>query len=221
MKRFIMLLIVLTCVTVSQAAEKASQYTALKALKVAANTVPQNVRNQLVRIVGENGSLHPSTWQVVFYDPSADMDLRIITVSRGEIVTNEEPWAMLENVNLSSCMNLRDVKLDSKEVINGVHKLCYENKIPVYFMDVRLAKLQKGNVTPLWECVIKNARNNSLGTIWISAKTGKILQTEDIELTPQSKLRAEKSFGQSFVDSFLGLGANMEEFFTGDRTVDN
>lgn len=220
MKRIILLFVVVACVNVSFAAEKASQYSAMKALKVAANSMPQNVRNQLIRITGEHGSLHPVTWQVVFYDDSASMDMRVVTVSRGEILTNEEPWAMLENINLSSCMNLHDIKLDSKDVISVIHKLCYENKIPVYFMDVRLEKLQKGNVTPLWECVLKNARNNTIGTIWVSAKTGKILETEDIELTPDSKLRAEKSFGQSFVDSFLGLGGNMEEFFTGERTVD-
>ncbi len=220
MKRIILLLIVLVCANVSFGAEKASQYSALKALKIAANTVPQNVRNQLVRIVGEEGRLHPVTWNVVFYDDSADMDMRVITITRGEILTNEQPWAMLEQVNLSTCMNLRDVKLDSKDVINTIHKLCYENKIPVYIMDARLEKLQQGNVTPLWECVLKNARNNTIGTIWVSAKTGKILKTEDLELTPESKLRAEKSFGQGFVDTFLGLGGNMEEFFTGERTVD-
>ena len=221
MKRIVLLLIVVVCANVSFAAEKASQYSAMKALKVAANAVPQNVRNQLVRIVGEEGRLHPMTWQVVFYDDSASMDMRIITISRGEVLTNETPWSMLEQTNLAGCMNLRDIKLDSKDVINTVHKLCYENKIPVYVMDARLEKLQHGNVTPLWECVLKNARDNVIGTIWVSAKTGKILKTEDIELTPESKLRAEKSFGQSFVDSFLGLGGNMEEFFTGERTVDN
>ena len=221
MKRIVLLLIVVVCANVSFAAEKASQYSAMKALKVAANAVPQNVRNQLVRIVGEEGRLHPMTWQVVFYDDSASMDMRIITISRGEVLTNETPWSMLEQTNLAGCMNLRDIKLDSKDVINTVHKLCYENKIPVYVMDARLEKLQHGNVTPLWECVLKNARDNVIGTIWVSAKTGKILKTEDIELTPESKLRAEKSFGQSFVDSFLSLGGNMEEFFTGERTVDN
>jgi len=221
MKKTALILTLLILAGTAHAAEKASQYSALKALKTAANSMPQNIRGQVVRIVGEHGSLHPITWQVVFYDPTADMDMRIITVSRGEVLTNEEPWAMLENLNPSSCMNLRDIKLDSKDVINVVHKLAYENKIPLYFMDVRLEKLQDANVTPLWECVLKNARNNTLGTLWVSAKTGKILKSEDLVLTPESKLRAEKSFGQSFVDSFLGLGGNMEEFFTGDRTVDN
>jgi hypothetical protein len=88
-------------------------------------------------------------------------------------------------------------------------------------MDVTLEKLQHGNVTPLWECVLKNARDNEVGTIWVSAKTGKILKTDGVELTADSKLRAEKSFGQSFSDTFLGLGGNMQEFFTGERTVDN
>lgn len=221
MKKTLLFLILIICANAAFAAEKASQYSALKALKVAANSVPQNVRNQLVRIVGEEGKLHPVTWQVVFYDDSASMDMRVITVSRGEILTNEDPLSIFESTNLSACINLSDIKLDSKDVVNTIHKLAYENKIPVYAMDVRLEKLQHGNVTPLWEIVLKNARDNEVGTIWVSAKSGKILKTDGVELTPESKLRAEKSFGQSFTDTFLGLGGNMQEFFTGERTVDN
>jgi hypothetical protein len=221
MKRTLLLLVLFVCANASFAAEKASQYSALKALKTASATVPQNVQNQVVRITGENGSLHPITWQIYYYDQSADMDLRVITVSRGEVITNEEPWAVFDNVNLASCINLRDVKLDSKQVINVIHKLCYENKIGVWFIDCTLEKLQKGSVTPLWELVLKNRRNNAIGTIWVSAKTGKILKTEDLELTPESKLRAEKGFGQSFVDTFLGIGGKIEEGITGERTVDD
>jgi hypothetical protein len=214
-------LVLLVLAQAGFAAEKPSKYTALKALKTAAEIVPQNVRNQLIKIEGQEGRLHPQVWQVTFFDTSASMDQRVVTVSRGEILTDEEPFALLDNVNLSSCIDLHDVKLDSKQVIDGIHRLCYENRLPLYIMDITLEKSQKGKVTPLWVCVLKNARGNEFGIVKVSAKSGKILETEDVTLTADSKLRAEKSFGQKTADTFLGIGADMEQFFTGKRTVDN
>ena len=202
------------------AAEKSENYSALKAYKTAATAVPKAVATQLVRIVGENGKLHPLEWTVTFYDPSAAMDMRVVKVSRNEVLETDEPFAIFEQTNVGTCLNLQDIRLDSKDVINAIHRLCYDNKLPLYVVDIQLTKRQSGNVTPLWICTLKNSRNNEFGKISVSARTGKILETEGIVLTSDSRLRAEKSFGANVRDSVLGMGADMEQFFTGKRTVD-
>ncbi|MBV9464233.1 MAG: hypothetical protein JO317_08405 [Verrucomicrobiae bacterium] len=196
------------------------RYSAFDALQQASRVVPRSAVHNVVRVEGINGHVQPKQWKITYFDESSPRDTRVVTVAKDEVLKIDQPLAILSGADEDEVMNLNDVKLDSTTVVNAVHRLCYDNKLPLYYMDAVLEKPQGGMVTPLWVCHLKNARQNEFGAIKVSAKTGKILETEGVVLSANSKLRAEKSFGASIRDTFLGIGGKIEQWFSGERTVD-
>ncbi|MBI4028381.1 MAG: hypothetical protein HY360_25575 [Verrucomicrobia bacterium] len=195
--------------------------TAFEALKIARQQLGDRIGANLLSIESENGKLRPRYWWLRFYDDQVFLRLRAVQMIGAEMVRNVEPGNPFDGGS-SKCIILPDsLKYDSEKCIAFMEKAASENNIPLHSLNMKLYKPYPGESNPLWFFEWFDDKLDSLGSITISATSGKVTEIVDLKIkTNRLRPVAKRSASQEMEDTFLGIGGELEEFFTGKRTVD-
>ena len=195
--------------------------TAFETLQIAQKQLGERSGKHLLRIETENAKLKPRFWWIRFYDDSLFFKARVVQMIGPEMMKNVEPANPFDGGNVEYVISPDQLKYDSDKVINFIERAAKENKIPLHSINLRLEKPHPGESNPIWYSEWFSENRKSLGKLNVSATTGKVTEVIGLKIKdPRFAGVSKKSFPENVEDTFLGIGADLEEFFTGKRTVD-
>lgn len=164
--------------------------TAFKARDIARREVNNVAKDKLIEIFGpkSSGSISPLEWHVLFYDPYAKQDGRLVKVVGDGVIGIEQGYTQLDQLRLAAykleeVINPRSLKIDSDRVINALSRSTPLRRVKISAMEMRLRKPDKGDVPALWYVTLfaRNPRTSKevkLGTARVSSATGQIFEME-------------------------------------------
>lgn len=164
--------------------------TAYKARDIARREVNDVAKDKLIEIFGPkaSGSVTPIEWHILFYDPYAKQDGRLVKVVGDSVVGIEQGYTQLDQLRLAAykleeVVNPRSLKIDSDRVIGALTRSTSLRRVKISAMEMRLRKPEKGDVPALWYVTLyaRNPRTSKevkLGTARISASSGQIFEME-------------------------------------------
>lgn len=164
--------------------------TAFQARDIARREVNDQAKDKLIEIYGPKSSVSvtPSEWHVLFYDPYAKQDGRLVRVANGGVIAIEQGYIQLDEFRLAAykleeVINSKLLKIDSDKVLAALSRSTPLRRIKVSAMEMRLRKPDKGDVPPVWKVTIYSVNQRTrkeveLGTARVSGATGQIFELE-------------------------------------------
>jgi hypothetical protein len=197
-----------------------------QAFEVARGAVSPDVQTHVVSIYGTGAPDSIQKWYIIFYDPSIPSHGRAVLVANGQIVkTYAANGGVVYRSDLSfdpARMTPEGPALAAAQGYAAKHNISYDS--------VRaLLKQSSGNRPFRWRIELMNA-SVSRGYVYINALDSSVAayappgSTETTSTTTSEHHGNVESdandFGDDVKRTFLGIGGDLQEFFTGERTVD-
>lgn len=171
----------------------AADLTAFKLIQEGDRYIGEQSKDKVVQIRSEKsvGSMSPSIWYLVYYDPTASLKAVEVKFGAGKMLTVKRPLRLLEPVTGADAPLAQDkLKIDSdaaiaaalKEPLLANLKPCASRLIltraPKDLVDQTSASEAIWKVR-LWAPKLRNpAKTADIGEVWISALTGKVLRDD-------------------------------------------
>ena len=160
-----------------------SEATAFDLLKEADSFVGEQIRGKIVQARSEKsvGSLTPSVWFVVYYDPDATFKATEVKFGSGQKLEVTRPLRVLEMVTGSDkLLDKSKVKVDSDKAIKTATAEPMLEQLKLTATQLRLESSPEGPVWKirLWAAKLRNPNEMAdIGEIFVSAESGKVLRT--------------------------------------------
>lgn len=162
----------------------AGEATAFDLAKEADKHVGEDAKGKVVEIRSEKsvGSMTPSIWYVVLYDPDATAKAAEVKFAAGKKVSVKRPARVLEFVTQSqNPLDKEKLKTDSDKAL----KIAMDEPI---LKNLKLTNskltLQKWQNTPVWkvrlwaEKLRKSSESADIGEVIVDAESGKVLKND-------------------------------------------
>ena len=200
--------------------------TAYQALRTVGAERSKALLDNVIEVKGRNGTSQPEVWTVLLNDPLARGGVREIEVSKGHIVSERTPVKTYSGQGEGGALNFTLLNLDSDGAFAVAEAEARNAKIGFFGADY-LLRIGDNGGSPLWVVQLLDRQQHSLGSVSIAADTGTVIdKTFDGKTTKGSwaaggglKGRLVR-FSDSVGRSMRHVGGSLEEFWTGDRTLD-
>jgi hypothetical protein len=193
------------------------------AVNIAKEGVDQSLRDRIVSVYGVGTPAAIQTWWVIFYDPSVPSHGRAVKVENGQITRTYEAKGGVIYPDLLtfplSQLTGEGPALAAAQNYAAQHALAYNN--------VRaLLRVTTTDQTFRWRVQLLNGAT-SKGFVFVNASDGTFAM-----YAPPGSIPVKSGTGTGGVagdvhraandvkNTFLGIGGDLQEFFTGERTVD-
>jgi hypothetical protein len=193
------------------------------AVNIAKDGVDTSLRDRIVSVYGVGTPAAIQTWWVIFYDPSVPSHGRAVKVDNGKITrTYEAKGGVVYPDSLTfprSQLTGEGPALAAAQNYAAQHALAYDN--------VRaLLRITTTGQAFRWRVQLLNG-SASKGFVFVNASDGTFAT-----YAPPGSIPSKSGTGTGGVegdarraandvkDTFLGIGGDLQEFFTGERTVD-
>ncbi len=208
--------------------------TAYQALRAVGVEKDKALLNRVIEVKGESGVPQPERWIVVLDDPLARGGVRELEIANGRIVSERTPVRKYSGVSTDAAMNFERLNLDSKGAFTVAEQEAKLAKISFDAVDYVLRKDDERG-TPVWDLQLLDPDLRLVGSVRIAADTGAVLSRrfpvagrsedrvdddDDMEDVVEKGKRHGKNIGHRIDRTFHRVGASLEEFFTGKRTLD-
>jgi hypothetical protein len=211
-----------TSTTTSGPASAPEGISAQQAFDVAKDGVDAELRGRIVSVYGTGSPAGIDTWWVIFYDPSSASHGRAVRVENGQIVRSyEAKGGVIYGDTLTFAPNqVRGVNkaLRTAEDYASRHSLAYDH--------VRaLLRLTTHDEALRWRVQLLDG-GVSKGFVFVSAADGTLAHYEPASRhhdgggNGDSVSANAQAAGNDIKHTFLGIGGDLQQFFTGERTVD-
>ena len=172
---------------------QASEATAFDLIKEGNRYVGEESKDRIVQIRSEKsiGSLTPSIWYIVFYDPDATLKAAEVKFVAGKKADVKRPLRLLEPVTGGDApLDREKLKVDSGAAIKTALKEPLLENIKVTATQLKLERVGEGVLgisgagqgvwkVKLWAVKLRDAsRDAEIGEVWISAADGKVLKSD-------------------------------------------
>jgi hypothetical protein len=165
--------------------------TAFQAVEVARKQVNDYAGKSLVQVVGKPGTVGqmPEEWQVLFYDPKAEQNGMMITVS-GNVVTGiHDGYTQMDNARIlaykmEEIIDPAKFKIDSPRVIPILQNDSSLKGVKITSIGLWLKKDRKGPLEPpIWHADlhasnVKGDKEVQFGTAKVDAESGKVIKLD-------------------------------------------
>lgn len=159
--------------------------TALALAKEGNRYVGEQAKDKLVQIRSEKSAngLTPSTWYVVYYDPTAALKATEVKFSNGQMVDVKRPLRLLEATsNRDEPLDMSKVKIDSDKALQTALDHPALEGVKATASELRLERGPGGMPVwrvELWGAKAKDAADDvSLGTVTYSAEDAKVIKAD-------------------------------------------
>lgn len=197
--------------------------TANDAFNIAKDGVDPSLRDRIVSVYGIGTPAAIQTWWVIFYDSSVPSHGRVVKVDNGQITRTYEAKGGVVYIDsltfAGSQLTGEGPALAAAQNYAAQHALAYDN--------VRaLLRVTTKNQAFRWRVQLLD-RSVSKGFVFVNASDGTFAT-----YAPPGSIPSKGGSGTGGVagdvhraandvkDTFLGIGGDLQEFFTGERTVD-
>jgi hypothetical protein len=214
-----------------------SAYQALRALGAQRG---QGLLDHVIEVQGLKGSPQPSVWRIRVEDPAARGGIREVEISGGRIISERTPVRMAMDSPEAGKMDFHSLNLDSAGAFTIADQETKKARTGFDSVDYLLRRDPAKN-RPIWELRLADESGRQVGLLTIGADNGNILREEGIypssahgggqQAQPQGRVSDNQN--QTDDDSVtvpkiankIGrgmrhIGGNLENFFTGRRTID-
>jgi len=197
--------------------------TANDAFNIAKGGVDSSLRDRIVSLYGVGTPAAIQTWWVIFYDPSVPSHGRVVKVDNGQITrTYEAKGGVVYSDALtfaSSQLTGEGPALAAAQNYAAQNTLAYDN--------VRaLLRVTAQNQAFRWRVQLLDS-SASKGFVFVNASDGTFASYSPPGSIPSKGGTGTggvasdvRRAGNDVKDTFLGIGGDLQEFFTGERTVD-
>ena len=174
-------------------AASADEPTAFALIKEGNRYVGEQSKDKIVQIRSEKsvGSLTPSIWYIVYYDPTATLKATEVKFGAGKMLSVKRPMRLLEPVSGGDLPLDRDkVKIDSDAAIKTASSDSLLKNVKVTATQPKLERVgegvfgQEGPGEPVWKVKLWAAKLNhpdqdvDIGEVWLSATDGKVIKDD-------------------------------------------
>ncbi len=173
-------------------AAMAAQPTAFDLVKKGNRYVGEQSKDKIVQIRSEKsvGSLTPSVWFVVYYDPTATLKAVEVKFGAGEMMSVKRPLRLLEPVSgADRPLDGSKLKVDSDEAVKIALKQPLLENLKMTATQLKLERPREAILgedggeavwkVKLWAAKLRNPnRNADIGEVWISALNGKVAKND-------------------------------------------
>jgi hypothetical protein len=198
---------------------------ATDAVRVASDGVDASLRGRLISVYGVGTPSAIQTWWVIFYDPSVESHGRAVKVENGSVTRSYEAKG---GVVYSDALTFAPSSVTGER-----HALAasqdYAAKHALAYDQVRvLLRITAPGQGMRWRVQLRDGVKNR-GFVFVNAGDGTFaMYAPPGAMSTQSKTDTGgggvvgdvKHAANDVKNTFLGIGGDLQEFFTGDRTVD-
>lgn len=221
--------------------------TAYQALRALGSDRGHDVLNHVINVQGRGGAPQPGAWKVVLDDPAARGGVRELEVADGKVRSERTP--LNPGPAAGEIMDFKKLNLDSEGAFTILEKEAQKAHVGFDGVDFELRSGAAGR-SPVWVLQLLDAARRPIGTMQIAADTGAIVRSdlfgrkgnervvEDVPVEQAPPERADDRVarddeadstddgrprlrvGHRINKAIHQAGAELEEFFTGKRTID-
>jgi hypothetical protein len=209
--------------SVSVLAAPASGMSAQQAIGVAASGVDPSLSSRVVSVYGVGSPAGIDTWWVIYYDPSVDSHGRAVKVANGQVVRAYPAQGGVVYAD-SRTFAPGDVRGIGKALSTAED---YAARHSIGYNQVRALLRVTSPGDPIrWRIQLMSDDRNK-GFVFVDAATGTFasyMHSSSHHVSSSTggdsvEAHAEAA-GNDIKDTFLGVGGDLQQFFTGERTVD-
>jgi hypothetical protein len=206
---------------IAPAAEPDPGMGAQQAFGVAKDGVDAELRGRVVSVYGTGSPSGIDTWWVIFYDPSAASHGKAVRVENGQIVRSyEAKGGVIYGDTLTFPPS------DIRGVGGALHvagDYAARHSIPYDHVRV-LLRVTTHDQEPRWRIQLLDG-GASRGFVFVRAAEGTFAHYEPSSHqhsggSGDSVSANAQAAGNDIKNTFLGIGGDLQQFFTGERTVD-
>jgi sporulation protein YlmC with PRC-barrel domain len=167
-------------------ASAGTKMTAFSLIKEGNRYIGDQAKDKVVQIRSEKSvnGVTPSTWYVVFYDPTAALKATEVKFSNEQMVDVKRPLRLLEATSnkKSEPLDREKLKIDSDKALETALEEPAVKDRDVTASEMRLERGEGG--IPTWRIELWGTKANdskgdiSLGTVSLSAEDGKVLRSD-------------------------------------------
>jgi hypothetical protein len=197
------------------------------AVQTAQKAVGTALQNKVVSVYGLGTPAEIQKWYIIFYDPSVPSHGRAVLVQNGQIVKTYDAQG---GVTYAARLTFDPSRITAEQpALNAAQN--YASKHNIAYDSVRALLKQTSTAKPLrWRIQLMDA-GKSCGYVLINPTDDAVVAY----LSPSSSSASTGSgggggtgsaatdaqdFGNDVKNTFLGIGGDLQQFFTGERTVD-
>lgn len=168
-------------------AARAAEPTAFQLVKEGNRHVGEEAKDRVVQIRSEKsiGSLTPSIWYVVFYDPDATAKAAEVKFVAGKKVSVKRPARILEPITgAHKELPRASLKIDSDKALQIATSEPILKNLTLKASELKLERRSGGDETPVWKVELWAAKLNnpnkavSVGEVFITAEDGKVVKSD-------------------------------------------
>lgn len=179
----------------------------------AKTVITPEYQKHVLSIYGKGSPDKIDTWYFNFYDPNSERKGKTVVIQNDRVdrVHPSEGRGYDDAWSFDPALS----KIDSEQALKTAHEYANQNQISYNSVNLLLKRPEVGKA-PIWRVELIN-QGTSQGFVYSNPQDGKFVKYE----TPQEARRSEGgNFANDVERTFRGIGADLEEFFTGERTVD-
>jgi hypothetical protein len=209
-----------TTTTVTTTTSSMEGSSARQAYDVAKDGVDASLRSRVVSLYGTGRPDGIQTWWVMFYDPSVPSHGRAVRVEKGQITRTYEAK--------SGVVYADNLTFDPSQ-IHGIDAALtaaqnYAARQDLHYNRVRaLLRLTADGEAFRWRIQLLEG-SDSRGFVFVNTNDGSFAMyappSSPVDTGTGSVTGDAKQAGRAIKNTFLGIGGDLQQFFTGERTVD-
>ena len=148
-----------------------------------------------------------------FFDPSTPNNIKVVGILNGRI-NKVQPGEFKGKASESYIFNPELNKVNESIALQKVADYAKKNQIDYDRVAMELRRFST-NISPTWKAVIYRG-SKKVALLGLNDIDGEVVSTEN----PKESSSGAKGFFQDVEKTFKGIGGDLEEFFTNERTVD-
>ncbi len=186
------------------------------AFEVARAAVKPELQTKVVSVYGTGTTSAIDKWYIIFYDPAVASHGRAVLVQDGKIA---KTYVANGGVTYSKDLTFDPSRisselpaLDAAKGYAAKHKITYDS-VHTLLKETALNKPFRWRVELLHN-------GHSRGFVYVNALDDSVASYQSPSAEKKASSGSSDGFGDEVKNTFLGIGGDLQEFFTGERTVD-
>jgi len=163
---------------------RAAELTGFQLIKEGNRYVGEDAKDQVVQIRSEKsiGTMTPTIWFVVFYDPDATFKATEVKFGAGKKLDVKRPMRMLEPVSgADKKLDRKKMNVDSDQALKAATEDPLLQNLKLTASQLWLERSDEGPTwkVRLWAAKLRNpSRDADIGDVYVSADDGKVLRRD-------------------------------------------
>lgn len=173
----------------------------------------EQYRSHVLSLYGKGDKTTIHTWHINFFDPDSATKGKVVVVQNGAVTrSHAAEWRSTYDDALSFDPALSPITVDM--ALRTARAYAEQNQILYDSTTVLLRRTEVGKA-PFWRVELRQD-GHSRGFVTTRSDNGAL----EAYAAPEKEGTGLQNFGRDVESTFKGIGADLENFFTGERTVD-